>query len=198
MENNVIELIGTVRENFKYLYNAYGENFYELVIDVKRSSGTIDTLKLVCSDRVTSVDCDITGYYVDITGSIRTRNIHDESGSHLSIYIFIEDINILDLNEDVIGVNDACLTGFICKNTGLRDTPLKRTICDIIIAVNRMNGTSDYIPCICWGKTAKYVSNLDIGTKIKVKGRFQSRTYIKEDINKVAYELSAQTIEIIE
>ena len=198
MNNNMIELIGTVDKDYEYVYSAYGENFYELIVSVKRTSGNLDILKVICSDRIVNINKSIENKEVSISGSIRTRNIKNNDKVHLNVYVYAESVEILDIKNDYIGLNEVIINGYICKNSGLRDTPLKRQICDIIVATNRLNGTSDYIPCICWGKNAKYVSNLDIGTNIKITGRLQSREYMKNNIIKVAYELSCQTIELLD
>lgn len=195
MENNSIELLGKVKESFKIEYSAYGENFYSIYVDVKRTSGVTDCLKLICSDRIIDTRVDITGEYINVFGSVRTRN---ENG-HLIITVFVDYIEILNIDgDDVIGENNVCLEGFLCKNSNQRETPFGRKITDSIIAVNNRNGRSYYIPLITWGRNSSYMSSLSVGSKISITGRLQSREYNKPDGSKhIAYEISVQKLENI-
>lgn len=192
MKNNEIELVGKIIEEFTYSHSVGVENFYTTSLCVKRTSGAEDYIKLVCSDKVIDVDSDLTDEYVYIMGSIRTRN----NEKHLEITVFVDELNRLDI-EDAVGENYAFIDGYICKKAPIRTTPLGRSIVDLTIAVNRTYGKSDYIPCICWGKTARYVNGLDVGSNIHIYGRLQSRNYIKNNETKTAYELSVQNVEKI-
>lgn len=196
MGNNEIELMGKVVKSFYYMYSAYGENFYGLEIDVKRSSGTSDYLNCICSDRVIDIQEDITGEFVNIIGSIRTYNQKDEVRSHLKINVYIDELEVMDIGSDALGLNSGVLEGYICKSN-FRTTPLGRSINDVILAINRNYNKSDYVPVIVWGKNARYVSGLPIGTKIRVVGRLQSREYLKEEKIYTAYEFSVQTVEVL-
>lgn len=197
MENNKIELIGKVVEGFNLVYSAYGENFYSLIIECTRTSGNSDRLNLICSDRTINTHISIENEYISILGNVRTRN---EDG-HLKLNVFVEELDKLDLDDeniDYIGVNNVVLEGYICKHDKEpRTTPLGRIIYDLTLAINRCCNRTDYCPIIAWGRNAKYLSSLPIGSKIKLNGRLQSRLYIKDGIEKTAYEISVQTVELI-
>ena len=70
-----------------------------------------------------------------------------------------------------------------------------------IYKVNRIYNKSDYLPCIAWGRNARFVKNFSVGDKVSVTGRIQSRDYQKrindELITKTAYEVSLNKIELI-
>ena len=109
----------------------------------------------------------------------------------------------MDEDEEYTKPNQIFLDGFICKKPVYRMTPLGREIADILLAVNRAYGKSDYIPCICWGRNARYAGSLEVGGHIQLWGRIQSRQYQKrvsedEVVNRVAYEISVSKIECIE
>lgn len=195
MENNSIELLGKVQRSFEIEYSAYGENFYSLILEVERTSGVKDYLKLICSDRIIETNVDLTGEYIAVYGSVRTRN----DNGHLIISVFVDSIDILNISgEDIIGENNAYIEGFVCKNSGVRETPLGRKITDTTIAINNRNGRSYYLPIITWGRNANYMSTLPTGTKISVHGRLQSRNYTKSDgVERTAYEMSVQNFEVI-
>lgn len=197
MGNNEIELMGKVTKSFYYMYNAFGQDFYGVELEVKRSSGTPDYLNCICSDRVIDVSENITGKYINVLGSIRTFNQKDNNGSHLKINVYVEEMEMLDIEGETLGANNGLLEGYICKSL-YRTTPLGRNIDDVVLAVNRNYNKSDYIPTIIWGKNAKFVSGLPIGSKIRVMGRLQSREYIKDEKICTAYEFSVQTLEVLE
>ena len=101
--------------------------------------------------------------------------------------------------DENINPNQIEITGYVCKEPIYRTTPFKREIADVLIAVNRSFNKSDYLPCIAWGRNAKYVSTLNVGDKLEMVGRIQSRVYQKRiDENtveeKVAYEISLNKI----
>ena len=116
--------------------------------------------------------------------------------------------DIIDFKEDEdeenkpVTSNEVVLNGYICKKPIYRQTPFGREIADILLAVNRAYNKSDYIPCIAWGRNARFCQNLEIGTEIKVIGRVQSRTYEKKfedgtSETRIAYEVSIGSMEII-
>lgn len=195
MENNQIQLLGKVERTFFHEYSIYGEDFYSLIISVTRTSGVTDTLRLLCSGKNISSTDDITGKYVEVFGNIRTRN---ENG-HLLLSVFVESLNVLEANPSESDYNKVYLEGYICKRQAdCRTTPFSdRTITDIILAVNRNFGKSSYIPCITWNRNAVFTSSLPIGTKVRITGRLQSRTYTKADgFSHTVYEVSVQQIEV--
>lgn len=196
MENNKVTLSGCITSDFTFSHEVLGEKFYTAFIAAARGSGAVDMLPALFSERI----IDITGSYINepisITGSFRSYNQHDENKNHLLLYIFVTDYEWTGGNEN----NTAVLEGYICKKPVYRMTPLGREIADILLAVNRPYGKSDYIPCICWGRSARYADSLEVGTHIKASGRIQSREYSKrvgeDEIKKTAYELSVSTLEI--
>lgn len=196
--NNEITLIGKVLTDFKFDHSFYGEDFYEIKIGVVRESGTMDELNLTVSDRIVDISRNLVGKYVSVYGEIRTYNIGNDNDRHLKVTVFA--MSLLELNDDdayIIGENSVYISGTICKKNPMRITPLGRQITDIIVAVNRNYGKSDYLPCICWSRNAKFVDELEVGTKVNIWGRLQSRDYIKSDgTMHTAYELSVQNIEI--
>ena len=170
-----------------------GENFYYFEVESTRLSGTKDVVPVTVSEHLLKeMDLGI-GKRVKITGQFRSYNLREGDKSKLILRLFANEICADDRTEG--DVNYITLTGWICKPVILRETPLKREISDILLAVHRPCGKSDYIPCICWGRNARYASTLDVGTQINVHGRIQSRIYQKR-INdtltevRVAYEVS--------
>ena len=143
------------------------------------------------------------GSYILIKGRLRSYNRHDEDKNRLILSVFVMEFS---LSEDVgveCDLNSISLDGYICKEPKYRETPLGREIADVFLAVNRRYGKSDYIPCICWGRNARYVSTLEAGTHLKLSGRIQSREYEKKladgtiDV-RTAYEVSVSKIEVVE
>lgn len=198
IRNNKVKMSGHILTDFEWNHEMYGENFYTAHLGVKRTSGSIDSIVIMVSERLVDVKMDWKNEAVEIKGTLRSYNKQEENGIKLILTVFVERIEAI---EGIYGCdeNDVYLEGTICKEPLYRKTPLGREITDVIIAVNRPFGKSDYIPCLCWGRNALYTSSLTIGTKVAVQGRFQSREYTKrigeELIQKTAYELSIQKIE---
>ncbi len=199
LQNNFIELSGEIASDFTYSHQVYGEAFYSFMLNSKRLSDTCDTLPVTISERLlTDIEAQ-RGQRVAVTGQLRSYNSYSEGKTHLILTVFAKDISIN--NESAKDVNTIVLDGFICKPPVYRTTPFKREIADILLAVNRSYGKSDYIPVICWGRNAKFASSLLVGTNIVVTGRMQSRTYQKrvsenEAVEKTAYEVSVSKIEV--
>ena len=177
-----------------------GEVFYEFKLDVPRLSGTVDTIPVpISKNLVNSRSIALKeGTTLNLRGEFRSRNAQENGASHLHLFFFAKDI----LPPTKEKCNNVYLHGFLCKPPVFRETPFKRQICDILLAVNRpANHKSDYIPCIVWGRHANLAKSLPIGTRISVTGRMQSRKYTKqfengEIENKVAYEVSINNMEI--
>jgi len=200
--NNSISVKGFIVSDFTFSHNAHDENFYLFNIEVLRTSDASDILPVIISEKMINEDFR-TDSYVNLIGQVRSYNMYseEEKRNKLIIKIFAHDIVLIDDDED--SVNDVFFDGFICKEPIYRLTPLGREICDILIAVNRPHGKSDYIPCITWGRNAHLTKNLKIGTNVTASGRLQSRNYekkISEDLtlSKVAYEVSISKIESVE
>ena len=201
--DNNITVFGLVAEEPVFNHEAFGEKFFKMMVSVNRVSGTVDTLPVLISERIADMKKLKTGACVMITGRIKSYNEHIGEKSKLILAIFTEIIEIYENEVELPFNNDVVLRGFICKEPNYRVTPLGREITDVLIAVNRAYGKSDYIPCIVWGRTAKFVGHLPVGTHIEMTGRFQSRPYTKkisedEIENRVAYEVSVSKIEVIE
>lgn len=201
--DNNITVFGLVAEEPVFNHEAFGEKFFKMMVSVNRVSGTVDTLPVLISERIADMKELKTGACVMITGRIKSYNEHIGEKSKLILVIFTEIIEVYENEVELPFNNDVVLRGFICKEPNYRVTPLGREITDVLIAVNRAYGKSDYIPCIVWGRTAKFVGHLPVGTHIEMAGRFQSRPYAKkisedEIENRVAYEVSVSKIEVIE
>ena len=197
MENNKVTLTGCIASEFIYSHEVLGEKFYTAYITVPRASSSIDMIPALFSERIINTTGSYINKPISITGTFRSYNQHDENKNRLLLYVFVADYEWSTGSKDN---NTAVLDGFLCKKPIYRKTPLGREIADIMLAVNRPYGKSDYIPCICWGRNARYAEGLEIGAHIKASGRIQSREYSKKfgevEAKKTAYELSVGTLEI--
>ena len=202
INHNQVEVAGRIQSEFQFSHEIFGEGFYTVKLLVNRLSEATDEIPLLISERLMDVTKDYRGRLVRAFGQFRSYNKHEENRNHLVLSVFVRDIEFLESMEDV-KPNHIALDGFICKQPVYRMTPLGREICDILLAVNRSYGKSDYIPCICWGRNARFAGNLEIGSRIELIGRIQSREYQKrisenEIIKRTAYEVSVNKLEIHE
>ena len=202
VENNTVEVAAEVVTEPIYSHEAFGERFYIFNISVKRLSGMLDTIPVTISERAINIDEIRVGKRFKIYGQFRSFNKHMEHEHRLILSVFARDIMELDDNQLDVNENYIFLDGYLCKEPIYRKTPLEREIADLLVAVNRSYGKSDYIPCIAWGRNARYASGLDVGTHIKVFGRIQSREYTKrisetESEQRMAYEVSVSGIELV-
>jgi len=201
-ENNVIKMGGVVASELELSHEIYGEKFYKFYIEIDRLSGQKDRLPVIISERLIDLDDFNVGKIIFLEGQYRSYNKMDENNkSRLILSVFVKDIKQLEVSESVKTINELTVTGVVCKTPIYRKTPLGRDIADILLAVNRSYNKSDYIPCIIWGRNAKYCEHLETGTTVKVVGRVQSREYEKkyEDgtiEKRVAYEVSVSKFEI--
>ena len=193
--SNEVELIGAIASDFIFDHAFRGENFYSVIMDVKRNSGKVDSIPLLVSERLVDVTKSLETVCVHIKGEFRSHNQHDENKSKLKLYVFTNSIELLEI-EISNDLNDVFLEGHICKQPIYRRTPRGREIADVMLAVNRSYNKSDYIPCILWGRNAYYVRDLSAGSSLRVAGRVQSREYVKNDEIKTAYELSVNLLEL--
>ncbi len=197
VENNSLQIGGRIVETPIFSHEIYGEKFYKFIIETKRLSEYLDRLPVIISERLINLSDLTDGTIVKISGQFRSYNqaSENEGGkSKLLLSIFAKDIEIVT-NEEVLTLNDITLIGYICKKPVYRKTPLGREISDVLIAVNRSYRKSDYIPCILWGRNAKFCETLNVGSMVELGGRVQSRVYEKKledgsSITKVAYEVS--------
>ena len=192
MNNNRAMLTGKVTEEAKFSHEVFGEGFYEIKLEVPRLSAQTDVLPVTISERLLACHDASVGSTLSVIGQFRSYNKLEQERSRLMLTVFARDV--LDTGEEP-NPNVIELEGYICKQPLYRTTPFKREICDILLAVNRAYNKSDYIPCIAWGRNARYVNGLSVGDRIAIQGRIQSREYQKttEDgaqVTKTAYEVS--------
>lgn len=196
-ETNKVEVIGYINDDFTFNHSSYGENFYSSFIVVPRLSDNLDIIPIMCPE--INLPTEFQGKYIYIKGQFRSHNIKTDNRTKLALYLFCDEIICLDDNENAYEAsNNIFLNGFLCKPPMYRKTPTGKEICDLLIAVNRKNGKSDYIPCICWGRNARKAFAMHVGDNICVLGRIQSRTYKKqfEDYSEIrtAYEISISSL----
>ena len=202
-ENNQVTMIGEIVSEFEFSHEVYGEGFYLVDISVSRLSDSVDYIPLMVSERLVDVTQSYIGETISVSGQFRSYNRHEEKKNRLILSVFVRELEFVDEIEDYIKSNQIYLDGYICKEPIYRKTPLGREIADLLVAVNRSYGKSDYIPCICWGRNARYASSFEVGSHVEVYGRIQSREYIKkigeeQTEKRVAYEVSVNKIEFLE
>ena len=215
LENNYLTLVGKVTSEKQFSHEIYGERFFTFDLSIPRLSGNADIIPVTVSERLLTDDMMTMGTKLLIKGQFRSYNSYENEKNKLILTVFAKDIEKLEdetensesseVNEFVkkdMVTNEVVLIGYICKKPIYRQTPFGRQIADILLAVNRAYNKSDYIPCIAWGRNAKFCQNLEVGTEVKIVGRIQSRNYEKkyEDgtvVKKVAYEVSIGSLEVI-
>ena len=165
MENNQVSVMGTIVSDFEFSHQIFGEGFYMVDIMVERLSDSADLIPLMVSERLIDVTADYKGYHIAVTGQFRSYNRHEEHRNKLVLSVFAREITFLSEIEESAKTNQIYLDGYICKEPIYRKTPLGREIADLLLAVNRPYGKSDYIPCICWGRNARFASNFQVGRK---------------------------------
>ena len=146
---------------------------------VKRLSDSEDRIPVMVSERLLDVTQDYVGEYIEIHGQFRSYNRHEEKHNRLVLSVFAREVRFVEEEDDSVPVNQIFLDGYIYKPPVYRKTPLGREIADLLMAVNRPYGKSDYIPCICWGRNARYASAFAVGGHVLIWGRIQSREYVK-------------------
>ncbi|GMQ57618.1 single-stranded DNA-binding protein [Vallitalea sediminicola] len=203
IRNNQVNLIGKIHSTFEFSHEVYGEGFYNFDVEISRLSDNADIIPIMVSERLIDTTSDLRGKIVDVQGQFRSYNRQIEGKNRLVLTVFAREISIFEEEEIKRNPNYIYLDGYICKPPMYRTTPFGREITDILLAVNRPYNKSDYIPCICWGRNARYAEKFNVGDRIKIWGRIQSREYQKklsetEAISKVAYEVSISKIEIHE
>ncbi len=201
IENNQVTIMGEIVSGFSYSHEIYGEGFYMVDVKVQRLSDSFDVIPMMVSERLIDVSADYMGYHVEVSGQFRSYNRHEERKNRLVLSIFAREIVFVEEIEESAKTNQIFLDGYICKAPIYRKTPLGREIADLLLAVNRPYGKSDYIPCICWGRNARFASGFQVGERCNIWGRIQSREYMKkidEDQaeKRVAYEVSVSKLEL--
>ena len=195
-QNNKVYLKGEIVTEAKFSHEIYGEGFYEMEVMVKRLSGQSDVLPVTISERLIESKNVKIGSEICALGQFRSYNKQVDGKSKLMLTVFVRELLDYDYGKNP---NNIALLGYICKPPIYRTTPFNREIADVLIAVNRAYNKSDYIPCIAWGRNARFVKNLSVGEKIAISGRIQSREYqkkISENESKLmtAYEVSVSKL----
>ena len=203
IENNQVSITGKIVTGFTFSHQVYGEGFYTMDLLVKRLSDSEDRIPVMVSERLVDVTQDYVGQYVEIHGQFRSYNRHEEQKNRLILSVFVREVEFISEEPDGAKTNSVLLDGYICKQPIYRKTPLGREIADLLLAVNRPYGKSDYIPCICWGRNARYASAFEVGEHVQVLGRIQSREYVKrlsetETEKRTAYEVSVSKLECMD
>ncbi len=196
LENNKVYLSGVVATLPEFSHEVMGEGFYDFTIDVNRLSGQCDKIPLTISERLMGDTPLGIGDGIGVYGQLRSYNKVVGERSKLVLKVFVRELGIGDdQNPNYIEIE-----GFVCKPTVYRTTPFGREICDVLVAVNRAYNKSDYIPCIAWGRNARFAETFNVGDKILITGRIQSREYQKGLVDgsyesRTAYEVSINKIE---
>ena len=203
MDNNQVTIVGTVDSEFTYSHEVFGEGFYMLEVVVSRLSHMEDRIPLMVSERLVDVKGSCMGKIVEVHGQFRSYNKHEEGRNRLILSVFVREFSFVGEEGTLTRPNSIYLDGYICKPPVYRMTPLGREIADLLMAVNRPYGKSDYLPCICWGRNARFAGKFEVGTHIHLWGRIQSRTYqnrLEDDVveKRTAYEISVNKIECVE
>lgn len=203
LENNQVSIVGEIISDFQYSHEVYGEGFYMVEVAVSRLSNFSDYIPLMISERLIDTSQSYIGQKVYVTGQFRSYNRHEELKNRLVLSVFVREIEFIEEETEEMKSNQILLDGYICKDPIYRKTPLGREIADVLLAVNRPYGKSDYIPCICWGRNARYASAFEVGGHVLIWGRIQSREYMKrigenETEKRVAYEVSVSKLEYME
>ena len=212
LENNYLTLVGKVTGEKKFSHEIYGESFYIFNLEIPRLSGNSDLIPITVSERLIKEDTLNEGKKLLVKGQFRSYNSYENEKNRLILTVFAKDLIEIEETEEVEEneivkkdtiTNEVVLIGYICKKPIYRQTPFGREISDILLAVNRAYNKSDYIPCIAWGRNARFCQNLEVGSQVKIVGRVQSRTYEKKHEDgtvetRIAYEVSIGSLEVIE
>ena len=201
--NNQVKIAGWVVSGFSFSHEVYGERFYMVDISVLRLSKSSDIIPVMVSERLMDVKNDYRGYVLEVTGQFRSYNRHEETKNRLVLSVFAREVTVYEGESGEQNPNYIFLDGYVCKRPIYRKTPLGREIADVLLAVNRPYGKSDYIPCVFWGRNARYADQFEVASHIQIWGRIQSREYqkrIDEDkyVIRIAYEVSVSKMEVVE
>ena len=195
-KNNKVYFMGEIVSEATFSHEVYGEGFYELFVKVMRLSGQADILPVTISERLIQGNDLKIGSVICALGQFRSYNKLENGRSRLMLTVFVREIVAEAPSKNP---NSIMLSGYICKPPVYRTTPFNREIADLLIAVNRAYNKSDYIPCIAWGRNARFVQNLKVGDRVALSGRIQSREYQKrlsetETVTMTAYEVSVSKL----
>ena len=198
MKNNKVFIAGEVVSEPKFSHQVFDEKFFEFDLKVTRLSDSFDIIPITISEKLLLGNDVMVGSKICGNGQFRSYNKLEDGRSKLLLTVFLREITPYIESENP---NYIEITGYVCKEPVFRTTPFKREISDVLLAVNRSYNKSDYLPCIAWGRNARFVKNFNIGDKVMVTGRIQSRDYQKkindEFVTKTAYEVSLNRIELV-
>ena len=208
-DNNHIVLVGKVTSDKRFSHEIYGEKFYIFDLSVPRLSGNADVIPVTVSERLLTIDELTIDKKIIVEGQFRSYNSYENERNRLVLTVFAKEVKFVENQDEELQVskdfisNEVILNGYICKKPIYRQTPFGREISDILLAVNRAYNKSDYIPCICWGRNARYASAFEVGGHVLIWGRIQSREYMKrisenETEKRIAYEVSVSKLEYVE
>ncbi|MCD7746031.1 MAG: single-stranded DNA-binding protein [Lachnospiraceae bacterium] len=203
IENNQVSIMGKIISGFSFSHEVFGEGFYMVDISVQRLSDSTDIIPVMISERLIDITKDYQGSYIQVFGQFRSYNRHEEKRNRLVLSVFAREASFVEEVSDKVKSNQIYLDGYICKTPVYRRTPLGREIADMLLAVNRPYGKSDYIPCICWGRNARFASGFEVGGHVQIWGRIQSREYVKKldeetAQRRIAYEVSVSKLEYLD
>ncbi len=199
-KNNKVYICGEIVSEATFSHEVYGEGFYELFVRVVRLSGQADILPVTISERLIQGSGLKVGSVLSAVGQFRSYNKLEGGRSRLMLTVFVRELVEAGEGKNPNGI---VLSGYICKPPIYRTTPFNREIADLLLAVNRAYNKSDYIPCIAWGRNARFVQNLKVGDRVALSGRIQSREYQKrlseeETVTMTAYEVSISKLAAFE
>lgn len=203
LDNNNVSISGKVCSSPEFSHEVYGEGFYIVYVQVPRLSDTYDNIPVMFSERLVRPEDVKMDLFISVEGQFRSyNNFNNKSGHKLMLTVFAREIEFFDEEVTHKNPNQIVLNGYVCRKPMYRTTPFGREIADILLAVNRAYNKSDYIPCIAWGRNARYASTLEVGDNIRVWGRIQSRVYQKkfseEQVEeRTAYEISVSKMEVV-
>ncbi len=203
LDNNVATISGKVVSKPVFSHEVYGEGFYTVSVQVQRLSESFDNIPVMFSERLVPPDNFIENLSIQVEGQFRSyNNFNSTDGHKLMLTVFAREITLSEEEVDQKNPNQVVLNGFVCRKPMYRTTPFGREISDILLAVNRAYNKSDYIPCIAWGRNARFAGSFEVGDNIRVWGRIQSRMYQKrlsetEIEERVAYEVSISKMEVV-
>ena len=207
-DNNHITLVGKVTSEKRFSHEIYGEKFYMFDLSIPRLSGNADNIPITISERLLTENELPIDSKISVQGQFRSYNCYQGEKNRLILTVFAKEVEFMENQEEEIPVgkdittNEVVLDGYICKKPIYRKTPFGREIADILLAVNRSYNKSDYIPCIAWGRNAKFCETVPVGAEIRIIGRVQSREYEKKHEDgtvepRVAYEVSIASLELV-
>lgn len=200
MENtaNRIELRGDLATLPTLSHENHGQQFYRFYLDVERLSGVVDRLPVIAPAPVLWAMDLFAGARITVSGQIRSYNARQEGRRKLLVFVYAQTLYTCDDPP----ANEVFLSGTICKMPIFRRTPLGRQICDIMLAVSRPYHRTDYLPCILWGRNALETSLAQVGDRLELTGRLQSREYTKVLTEgselRTTYEISALASQFVE